>query len=213
MGAGILPVTLINGKVHLLFGREQKNNDTPGWSDFAGGNEKNETHLQTAIREGTEELTGFLGSQEKLRNMMRRYGTYNIDWNNSYRIHIFPLEYDPSLIKYYNNNQNFLQRNLPPRIFKETAIFEKAEIRWIPIDKLVDIKGKFRSYYQNIIPLINDNKSQISAFVKKYITPGGRYRKTRRHMPSISAKTSRRNNTTRRVNPLNPLVKYIFPQE
>ena len=103
--------------------------------------------------------------------------------------------------------------NLPPRIFKETKIFEKAEIRWIPIDKLVDIKGKFRSYYQNIIPLINDNKSQISAFVKKYITPGGRYRKTRRHMPSISAKTSRRNNTTRRAIPLNPLVKYLFPQE
>ena len=213
MGAGILPVTLINGKVHLLFGREQKNNDTPGWSDFAGGTEKNETHLETAIREGTEELTGFLGTQEQLRHMLRRFGTYNIDWNNTYRIHIFPLEYDPSLIKYYNNNQHFLQRNLPPRIFKETKIFEKAEIRWIPIDKLVDIKGKFRSYYQNIIPLINDNKSQISAFVKKYITPGGHYRKTRRHAQSSSSKTLRRNKTTRRHVSLNPLAKYIFPQE
>jgi 8-oxo-dGTP pyrophosphatase MutT (NUDIX family) len=193
MGAGILPVTLINNKVHLLFGREQKDNDTPGWSDFAGGTENNESLLDTAVREGTEELTGFLGKKGELRSMLMKYGTYNIDWGEKYRIHIFPLEYDPSLVKYYNNNQRFLQRNLPPRVFKETKIFEKAEIRWIPIDKLMDLKRSFRSYYQNIIPLLNDNRPHISSFVKKYITPGGNYRKnTRRRMHSHRSKTSRR---------------------
>ena len=65
MGAGILPVALHHDKIFFLFGKENKNADTPGWSDFGGGKEKGERPLTTAIREGYEELSGFLGSNCK----------------------------------------------------------------------------------------------------------------------------------------------------
>ena len=63
MGAGILPVAIINGKIYFLFSREQnsENNDYNQWSDFGGRKEKNETYKETAIREGWEESDGFLG--------------------------------------------------------------------------------------------------------------------------------------------------------
>ena len=61
MGAGILPTSIHRGKLYFLFGKENKYADTPGFSDIGGGQDGNETFLQCAIREGTEELTGFLG--------------------------------------------------------------------------------------------------------------------------------------------------------
>ena len=60
MGAGILPTTIINNKLYFLFGKENKYADTPGWSDFGGGTDNKETFMETSMREGAEELTGFL---------------------------------------------------------------------------------------------------------------------------------------------------------
>jgi transcription termination factor NusB len=169
MGSGILPTTIYKNKVHFLFGRENERDETPGWSDFAGGNHNNENHMQTAIREGTEELTGFLGSEKDLKKMLQKYGTYNIDWN-TYRTHIFPMKYDESLVHYYNNNQQFLQRKLKPSVFKEYNIFEKAEIRWICIDDLEKMRKKFRPFYTNVVDLILEHKKNINLFIKNALT-------------------------------------------
>ena len=165
MGAGILPATIVNGKLYFLFGKENKYADTPGFSDFGGGTEKGESHLNTAIREGGEELTGFLGSDDDLKKMMAK-GTYNIDYAPSnYRMHILPFPYDTALPHYYNNNQKFLQKRLDPEVIKKSKIFEKAEIRWICVDDLVKMKPQFRSYFQNIVDLIVDDKDKIKGFV------------------------------------------------
>ena len=78
MGAGILPTALYKGKLWFLFGKEnQYETSAPGFSDFGGGTEKDESLLETAIREGGEELTGFLGSDTQLRSLLRR--SYIID--------------------------------------------------------------------------------------------------------------------------------------
>jgi hypothetical protein len=62
MGAGILPATIYNGKLYFLFGKEGKHEDSaPGFSDFGGGTDNNESYMETAVREAGEELTGFLG--------------------------------------------------------------------------------------------------------------------------------------------------------
>ena len=45
MGGGILPCTIHNNKLLFLFGKENKYADTPGWSDFGGGKDGNETPL------------------------------------------------------------------------------------------------------------------------------------------------------------------------
>ena len=170
MGAGILPTTLINGKLHFLFGKENKYEDSaPGFSDFGGGTDDNETFMQTAIREGGEELTGFLGSD--LKKMLKKHGTYNIDYKSNphktYRMHIFPMEYNPFLELYYNNNQKFLQAHLDPEVIQQTKIFEKEEIKWICVDDLAKRKRDFRSYFQNIIDIIVEQKSDIERFIEK----------------------------------------------
>ena len=156
MGAGILPTTIHNGQLYFLFGKEGKYEDSaPGFSDFGGGTDNSESFLETAVREAGEEFTGFLGNDTDVRKMLRKYGTYNIDYktdgHKTYRMHIFPFEYNEWLPYYYNNNQRFLQKRLDQKVFKTSKIFEKAEIRWVPVSKLKKMRPQFRSYFQNIV--------------------------------------------------------------
>jgi hypothetical protein len=171
MGGGILPTTIYKNKLYFLFGKENKYADTPGFSDFGGGTEKNESYLQTAIREGGEELTGFLGSDEELSKMLKKRGTYNINNDGEYRMHIFFMKYDESLPHYYNNNQRFIQKRLEPEIIKKTKIFEKAEIRWFCIDELLPRKKEFRSYFQRIVEKIVAQQAKIFKFIQKCQKP------------------------------------------
>ena len=95
MGGSILPTTIHNGKIYFLFGKERDIDENPGWSDFGGGTDKGESLFETAIREGSEELTGFLGDKKEIKKLLKRYGTYNVDFKSSgyttYRCHIFPM--------------------------------------------------------------------------------------------------------------------------
>ena len=172
VGAGILPTTIYKNKLYFLFGKENKYEDTaPGFSDFGGGSDNGETYLETAIREGGEELTGFLGSDADLKKMLERHGTYNIDNKSSknqiYRVHLFPMEYDEKLPFYYNNNQRFLQKRLYPDVIKKTKIFEKEEIRWLSIDEMKSMKPQFRFFFPPIIDKINNEKVAIKKFISK----------------------------------------------
>ena len=196
MGAGILPTTIHNGKLYFLFGKENKyENSAPGFSDFGGGTDNNETYLETAIREAGEEFTGFLGSDSDVRNLLTRYGTYIIDHktggHKTYRMHIFPFEYNHWLPYYYNNNQRFLQKKLDPNVIKSTKIFEKAEIRWICVDELKKMRPQFRHYFRNVIDMMLNQKESINSFIekslkkstkKKTLRKGGRkHKKTRKN--------------------------------
>jgi 8-oxo-dGTP pyrophosphatase MutT (NUDIX family) len=192
-----LTITICSdGKIYFLFGKENKYEDSAsGWSDFGGGTDNKETFFQTACREGSEELTGFLGSSNDIAAMLKKNGgaytkgcdaftkgcdaftkgcdAYTIDYTDksgkygTYRTHIFPLTYDPMLPYYYNNNQRFLQKHLSPEIIKSTKIFEKAEIRWICIDDLKKMRKQFRSFYQHIVDEILANKYEITRFIKE----------------------------------------------
>jgi 8-oxo-dGTP pyrophosphatase MutT (NUDIX family) len=170
MGAGILPTTIHNGKLCFLFGKENRFEDSaPGFSDFGGGTDDNETYLQTAIREAGEEMTGFLGSDKDVKQMLNRYGTYNINYktegHNNYRMHIFPFEYDESLVHYYNNNARFLQKRLDPNVIQKSKIFEKVEIRWVSVDELLKMRLQFRSYFQEIVDIMYAEKDSIKKFI------------------------------------------------
>jgi hypothetical protein len=172
MGAGILPTCTHKGKLYFLFGKEHTYCDTPGFSDFGGGTDNKESFLDTAIREGTEELTGFLGSKKDLSKMLRKNKTFLIEYDGGgkhgiYRMHIFKMDYDEKLPFYYNNNQRFIQENLDPEIIKKTKIFEKAEIRWICVDDLPRMRPQFRSYFQSIVDQLCDKKSAILAFISR----------------------------------------------
>ena len=142
MGAGILPTAIHQGKLYFLFGKENYNEKSaPGFSDFGGGQDGNENYLEAAIRESVEESTGFLGTEEDIKQIIKKSGTYNIDLptqnkEKMYRMHLIPYRYDPSLPFYYNNNAKFLHQKLDPVLIKESKIFEKEEIEWFNIDDL-----------------------------------------------------------------------------
>jgi hypothetical protein len=171
MSGSILPVTIYKNKLYFLFGKERDIDENPGWSDFGGGKENNETHIETATREGVEELTGFLGDKKTIHQMLYKYGTYNIDYKSKgydiYRCHIFPMPYNPYLPLYYNNNQLFLQKKLDPKIIRDTKIFEKTQIKWFSLQDIKKNKSKFRKFYRNIIELILSKKEDIELFVKR----------------------------------------------
>lgn len=177
MGGSILPITVINGKVYLLFGKERDIDENPGWSDFGGGTDKGESYIQTASREGMEEMTGFLGNEKDVKKMLAKYGSFDVDFKSegytTYRAHLFPMEYDPSLPVYYNNNQRFLQKKLNPKIIRDTKIFEKTQIKWFPLDSLKSHRPEFRNFYRNIIDLIIANKDAIKSFAVKSLSKKG----------------------------------------
>ena len=199
MGASILPITVHNGKILLLFGKERDIDENPGWSDFGGGTDKGESFLQTAVREGGEEMTGFLGSSDDIKRLLKRFGTFNLDFKSdngygTYRCHIFPMEYDDYLPHYYNNNQRFLQKRLPASIIRDTKIFEKTQIKWFDINELAKRRGEFRSFYRNIIDLILENKTELEKFARKCNLKKGGSNKKKTRQRRVS-----KNNTTRRA--------------
>jgi len=128
------------------------------------------------VREAGEEFTGFLGNDADIRKMLKAHGTYDIDHktdgHKTYRMHIFPFDYNEWLPFYYNNNQRFLQKRLPENVFKTTKIFEKAEIRWVCVDDLKKMRPQFRSYFQNIVDMMLNQKDSIKSFIEPKVKAG-----------------------------------------
>ena len=141
--------------------------------------------METAAREGSEELTGFIGSPSDIRQLLNKYGTFNVDYQaegyNTYRCHIFPMKYDEMLPYYYNNNQRFLQKKLDPSIILDSKLFEKTQIRWFDINELAKRRGEFRDFYRNIVDLILESKGGIVEFAKKSLI-----KKNKRHTRRIT---------------------------
>lgn len=173
MGAGILPAAIYKNQVYFLFGKENEFEDSaPGFSDFGGGAEKNEKYFDTAIREASEELSGFFGNKHDIKKLLNKYGTYSMDLqqksgHSNYRMFIFPYEYDEKLPFYFNNNRKFLRSNLDENVIKNTTIFEKAEIKWIALKDLKNKRNEFRHYFRNIIDKMISEKDDIQKFINK----------------------------------------------
>lgn len=171
MGAGVLPVALHKNKLYCLFGKENKFEDSaPGFSDFGGGEDYDETFLETAVREAREETTGFLGSEKDIRKILMKAGQYHIDLTEKYRMFILPINYDPMLEVYYNNNQKFIQSRLNDNIIKKSKIFEKSEIRWVCIDDVLKMRSQFRFFFRDVIDVLISKKSDIYRITKSVVS-------------------------------------------
>jgi len=161
MGGGILPVAIKNNKIYFLFGKENELDDTPGWADFGGGKEEGETPLETATREGSEEINGFLGSANKLKEIVKKNKVVTIQFKE-YTTYIFYMDYDDKLPYYYKNNYEFFSRYLPHvKHKKDNGLLEKAKIKWFSYDELKKNKNEFRGFYQNIVDLIIKQEKNI----------------------------------------------------
>ena len=112
MGAGILPIALYKGAIFLLLGQERKNNK---WSDFGGSTIKGEKPFKTAIREGCEELNGFLGDESELEEQVTDNLISSISFDR-YTSYIFKISYDKKLPTYFSNVNRFAEIHLKSAI-------------------------------------------------------------------------------------------------
>jgi hypothetical protein len=174
VASSILPIAWKNNKMYFLFGKECPSEDSSkGFSDFGGGVESGESLVDAAMREGSEELTGFLGDGQQLKKLISNNGgmfTLNytplkisnrtvvsesastkLPVTDTYHIHIFKIEYDENLPTYYNNNHAFLWKKMNTEVLRKTKLFEKIEIGWFTIDQMMDRKREFRDFYRDII--------------------------------------------------------------
>ena len=157
MGAGILPCAKVRGNLFFLFGKETTDGK---WSDFGGSPEKNETIFQTAIREGTEELNGFLGSHSELTKHVKEHVLLDIE-SDTYTTIIFEIDYDLNLPLYFNNNHNFIKKQIPNELTKENGLFEKSKIAWFSLQEIQKHRYCFRPFYKKILDKLIEHSNEI----------------------------------------------------
>lgn len=168
VGSSILPVAIRNRKLYFLFGKENPLEESAkGFSDFGGGNEPGETLYETAIREGAEELTGFLGYGKSLQQLIHKNGKhFKINHKNQYHVHIFLMDYDENLPTYYNNNHMFLWKNMDKNTLQNSKLFEKIEIEWFTAKMMSKRRNEFRPFYREIVDHILKKESIIMSALK-----------------------------------------------
>lgn len=167
MGGGILPVAIKNNQLYFLLGKENDMADTPGWADFGGGNENNETNYQAAIREGVEELNGFLGSVNKMKKMVRNNKIIHLkNKRKTYESILFLTKYNEDLVYYFNNNYRFLIKHLPNVKKEHNGLLEKSEIKWFSISDLQREK-KYRIFYKEFVYMILKHLPEIKNKIRQ----------------------------------------------
>jgi hypothetical protein len=186
MGAGILLISIHDGQLYFLFGEENKHADTPGYADFGGGSDGSEELIDTAVREFTEETTGFWGSIYDVKKYIDSVGARYIDIPSTgksrhsvaYRTYIVPVKYSIEFETFYNNNHAFLESKLPKDVYRDLKIFEKSKVKWVTVSELLHaVKGgrkpagvtkiQFRPYYMPIVEHLIQNHDQLYEFASK----------------------------------------------
>lgn len=187
--ASLLPVTIHKGKLYFLFGKENPLEDSSkGFSDFGGGKEEG-SFFENAVREASEELTGFLGNSLELKKRIRKNGgTYVVKYNpgeeREYRVHLFYLPYDPAFVESYNLNHAYLWNKMDKQYLNNTKLFEKIKIEWFCETELLKREKEYRHFYFDILKTILSHKSNIKEFVMK-CTKKCRSCKTRNNRSSL----------------------------
>jgi ADP-ribose pyrophosphatase YjhB (NUDIX family) len=168
VAGSILPVAIKKNKLYFLFGKENPMEDSAkGWSDFGGRCENNETPREAALREGSEELTGFLGNPSQIKKLMEKNGEPYVISHNNYHVHIFLMDYDENLPMYYNNNHSFLWNNMDNKVLNDSKLFEKIEIDWFSVKDLTVRREEFRGFYRDIVDIMKKQIQNIMKFIKQ----------------------------------------------
>ena len=169
-GASLLPIAIHKNKLYFLFGRD--NGDTPGFACFGGGIEKHEQDIyKAALREGAEEMTGFLGDKLTLEKLIEKNGGYfpisHQTDRGMYSAHLFRIPYEPLLPLFFKQNHDFLMKTMSKTHFSENKhLFEKQELVWMTIEEMKKRSKEFRCFYPGIIDQIIATLPSIQNFLK-----------------------------------------------
>lgn len=150
MGAGILPVAYHKGNWYFLFGREYKGFHKGMWSDFGGSKEKNETHYQTAVREGFEESNGILGNKKNIRSLIKNYCIAKIG-DKGWVTYIIQVKYNKEIIKLFKEDFKHMLKTNKEIVKAHNGLYEKDKIQWIKLQNLKNKVKIFRPWYRKFI--------------------------------------------------------------
>jgi len=191
-GASLLPIAIHKNKIYFLFGRD--NGDTPGFACFGGGIEKNEQDIyKAALREGAEEMTGFLGDKDTLEKLIEKNGgcfpiSHQTD-RGMYSAHLFRIPYEPLLPLFFKQNHDFLMKTMSKRHFsKNKHLFEKQELVWMTVEEMKKRSKEFRCFYPGIIDQIIATLPSIQNFLKTTPEPSFYYSPPKSQQQSITPK-------------------------
>ncbi len=164
MGAGILPIALYRGTIFLLLGQERHNDLL---CDFGGSPHKGEQIIDTAVREGCEELNGLLGDIKSVDKLVNNNLILMIN-DAKYTSYVFNIKYDKNLPYYFKNLNNFAESYLVDKVNdNHNGLFEKKKIEWYKLDDLKNSNSNFmknvRPHYRNILISISSKED----FLKK----------------------------------------------
>jgi hypothetical protein len=149
MGGGVLPTALYQGELYFLFGEEY---DEHKWIDFGGGAKPGETLMQNATRECCEELDGFFGSANEIKQLIKTNLRLKLNLER-YTTFLVQVPYDANLPFYFNNHHKFIKKHLP-HLEGKNGLFEKRQIKWMTIADLKQKRYLFRTYYNAMIEQI-----------------------------------------------------------
>ena len=159
IGAGILPMAINDGKVYFLFSRERnlgEFKESGLWSDFGGKDEKNESPIETAIREGYEESSGLLGTIKDIIFLVKKKCVKQILIPN-YATYVVLIDYDPELPKRFREDFKLIHSEFPDFVKKENGFYEKDKLKWIEKKDLKKNLKIMRPWYKEVVNhLIND---------------------------------------------------------
>ena len=154
--AGILPMAKHDGELYFLFGRERrypKWRDSKLWSDFGGAIDKGETKMDAAIREGYEEMNGFLGSIEDMKRLMHEKLVTVISSTN-YATFIVEIDYSEELANKFATLYDDIYKNDRNKLLKRDGMYEKDMAKWVSYKELQELKKESRVFYKKNISYI-----------------------------------------------------------
>ena len=190
-GSSVLPVAIHKNQLYFLFGKENPKEDSAkGFSDFGGSIEGKDSASDTAMREGAEELTGFLGNPQELRKHIEIHGGTLQFRLEHYFTHIFYMDFDPNLPKYYNMNHDFLwkSKNIDNEVLNKSKLFEKIEIQWFTPNQMMKRIKEFRGFYQEMIKQLHKEQQKIKKFALSCKHKKNTKRRQKKHSANLEKK-------------------------
>lgn len=153
MSSGILPVIIdINFNVKILLGKEYN-----GWSGFSGSSEKNETSIQTGLREFHEETANvfknYINEEYINENIINKLSS-TTPTGKTFDMYIVNFSKLP--IEIINKIDYLFVVNRKKTINKYEK--EKTKIEWFTIDdvKKLNLRYCFHKDYKMIYKSINE---------------------------------------------------------
>jgi hypothetical protein len=167
-GAGILFTCIYKERLYFLLGRENKYcvNGKYTYCDFGGGVDPNETYLETAARECSEEMRGFLGNYNEILSLLKKINPYYVD-NRDYRIYIVPIPYLSYLPIIYNNNSLLTSDYFKKGLLSKSKILEKDKMIWYSIDGKERVP--LRKFFKESMKKIQNERVEIMNYVRTHL--------------------------------------------